>query len=157
MRVTHVPTGVSAQAYEERSQLKNRQRAIKRLRDAIALQVRRPSAVSARAVVHGTGLCLAGVLECSRPMGMCLHQKGTHFSGAAVHMVSTINCTPNVDSWRPPSHCSACRTLPANAVCCYERKQPFICVSQPLFPTTIALSSVDVILQWVCKWSGGEH
>ena len=42
VRIRHRPTGVVAQAYERRSQLLNRQRALKRLRERIALDLRRP-------------------------------------------------------------------------------------------------------------------
>lgn len=42
VRLLHEPTGVTAQAAEERSQRRNREVALMRLRQAIALQVRRP-------------------------------------------------------------------------------------------------------------------
>jgi hypothetical protein len=42
VRMRHRPTGVVAQAYEQRSQRVNRQRALKRLRERIALDVRQP-------------------------------------------------------------------------------------------------------------------
>jgi hypothetical protein len=41
-RLHHAPTGVSAQAYDSRSQRENRVKALKRLRGKIACQVRRP-------------------------------------------------------------------------------------------------------------------
>ena len=42
VRITHLPTGVTTQAFESRSQHENRARALERLRAAIALEVRRP-------------------------------------------------------------------------------------------------------------------
>ena len=45
VRVRHQPTGVSAHADESRSQHENKQKAIKRLRGAIALAVREPVAL----------------------------------------------------------------------------------------------------------------
>jgi hypothetical protein len=42
IRLTHVPTGVTAQAFERRSQEQNRAVALSRLRQAIALDLRRP-------------------------------------------------------------------------------------------------------------------
>ena len=42
MRLTHGPTGLVAQASEQRSQLRNRHEALRRLRAAIALEHRRP-------------------------------------------------------------------------------------------------------------------
>lgn len=42
VRLTHLPTGVVAQATEERSQHRNKAAAIGRLREAVAIQVRRP-------------------------------------------------------------------------------------------------------------------
>jgi hypothetical protein len=42
IRLTHVPTGTVAQAFERRSQEQNRAVALRRLRQAIALEVRRP-------------------------------------------------------------------------------------------------------------------
>ena len=42
VRLTHAPSGVTAQASERRSQLQNRKRALRRLRVAIAHDVRRP-------------------------------------------------------------------------------------------------------------------
>jgi len=41
-RLHHAPTGVTAQAYDSRSQQQNRQQAMKRLRMKIACEVRRP-------------------------------------------------------------------------------------------------------------------
>eukprot|EP00668_Euglena_longa_P035037 GGOE01045000.1.p2 GENE.GGOE01045000.1~~GGOE01045000.1.p2 ORF type:complete len:340 (-),score=68.65 GGOE01045000.1:196-1215(-) len=40
VRITHLPTGIVAQAFEDRSQLTNRAKAVRRLRKTIALQVR---------------------------------------------------------------------------------------------------------------------
>lgn len=42
VRLRHRPSGLVAQAYERRSQLQNRQRALRRLRERIALDLRRP-------------------------------------------------------------------------------------------------------------------
>jgi hypothetical protein len=42
VRICHTPTGVSAIAEDSRSQLENRPRALRRLREAIALRVRSP-------------------------------------------------------------------------------------------------------------------
>ena len=42
VRLTHRPTGVTAQAFERRSQHQNRAVALHRLRQAIAVEVRRP-------------------------------------------------------------------------------------------------------------------
>jgi hypothetical protein len=42
VRLLHRPTGISVNAYESRSQHENRVRALKRLREALALRVRRP-------------------------------------------------------------------------------------------------------------------
>ncbi|MBI3467290.1 MAG: peptide chain release factor-like protein [Planctomycetes bacterium] len=42
VRIRHRPTGVTAIAEESRSQLENRPRALRRVREAIALQVRSP-------------------------------------------------------------------------------------------------------------------
>ena len=47
IRLRHEPTGVSANAVESRSQHENKARALKRLRLAIALQVRRPVTIDA--------------------------------------------------------------------------------------------------------------
>jgi hypothetical protein len=43
VRLTHEPTGVTAQAAERRSQHENRSRAMKRLRMAMALELREPT------------------------------------------------------------------------------------------------------------------
>jgi len=45
VRICHVPTGVTAIAEESRSQLENRPHALRRLREAIAIQVRSPVAI----------------------------------------------------------------------------------------------------------------
>jgi hypothetical protein len=42
VRITHLPTTLTAQAFEDRSQHRNRAHALARLREAIALNVRRP-------------------------------------------------------------------------------------------------------------------
>lgn len=42
VRLTHRPTGLQAQASERRSQLRNREEALRRLRATIALELRRP-------------------------------------------------------------------------------------------------------------------
>ncbi len=42
VRLRHGPTGLSAQAFERRSQRENRVRALRRLRERIALEARRP-------------------------------------------------------------------------------------------------------------------
>lgn len=42
VRLRHPPTGLAAQAVESRSQAENRARALRRLRERIALEVRRP-------------------------------------------------------------------------------------------------------------------
>ena len=42
VRLTHQPTGVTTQAFEDRSQNRNRSHALARLRSAIAFNVRRP-------------------------------------------------------------------------------------------------------------------
>src|SRR3954447_23782362 len=42
VRLTHLPTGLSAVAGESRSQHKNRERAVERLRHRLAVEVRRP-------------------------------------------------------------------------------------------------------------------
>ena len=45
VRLTHLPTGLVAQASEQRSQLRNRQEALRRLRATVALEHRRPVAL----------------------------------------------------------------------------------------------------------------
>ncbi len=45
VRLTHRPTGIVALGQETRSQHRNRERALRRLRRAIALQLRRPLAL----------------------------------------------------------------------------------------------------------------
>jgi hypothetical protein len=47
VRLRHTPTGLAVTASEDRSQHVNRKRAIRRLREAIALNVRRPIELSA--------------------------------------------------------------------------------------------------------------
>ena len=42
VRLTHTPTGITSQAFENRSQYRNRTHALARLRETIALSVRRP-------------------------------------------------------------------------------------------------------------------
>ena len=42
VRLTHAPTGITSQAFEDRSQHRNRSRALVRLRETIALSIRRP-------------------------------------------------------------------------------------------------------------------
>ena len=46
VRLTHGPTGLVAQASEQRSQLRNRREALRRLRATIALEHRRPLALA---------------------------------------------------------------------------------------------------------------
>jgi RF-1 domain len=60
VRIRHRPTGITAIAEESRSQAENRKRALRRLRKAIALHVRRPVAEDIvpqeiRACVDGKG------------------------------------------------------------------------------------------------------
>jgi hypothetical protein len=45
VRIRHGPTGVAATAQESRSQAENRRRALRRLREAVALRVRTPVAL----------------------------------------------------------------------------------------------------------------
>src|SRR3989304_1767634 len=65
VRLRHKPTGLSVIAEESRSQAENRARALRRLRKAIALRVRRPVDVegvpeAARACIDGAGRLRAG-------------------------------------------------------------------------------------------------
>ena len=60
VRIRHRPTGIAAIAEESRSQAENRRRALRRLRKALALQVRRPVAEDTvpqevRACIDGNG------------------------------------------------------------------------------------------------------
>jgi hypothetical protein len=60
VRIRHRPTGITATAEESRSQAENRQRALRRLRKAIALRIRRPVAddivpQEIRACIDGKG------------------------------------------------------------------------------------------------------
>jgi len=57
-RLHHGPTGVSAQAYDSRSQRENRVKALKRLRSKIACQVRRPVDPEKPAVPEVVTSCL---------------------------------------------------------------------------------------------------
>ena len=57
-RLHHGPTGVSAQAYDSRSQRENRLKALKRLRSKIACQVRRPVDADSPAVPEIVASCL---------------------------------------------------------------------------------------------------
>jgi len=57
-RLHHGPTGVSAQAYDSRSQRENRVKALKRLRSKIACQVRRPVDAEKPAVPEVVTSCL---------------------------------------------------------------------------------------------------
>jgi hypothetical protein len=65
VRIRHRPTGITAIAEESRSQAENRQRALRRLRKAIALRVRRPIAEDIvpqeiRACIDGKGRLSVG-------------------------------------------------------------------------------------------------
>jgi len=57
-RLFHAPTGVSAQAYDSRSQADNRRRALSRLRMKIACAVRRPIDPASAAVPAAAASCL---------------------------------------------------------------------------------------------------
>jgi hypothetical protein len=65
VRIRHRPTGVTVIAEESRSQAENRRRALRRLRRALALQVRRPVAEDmvpqeVRACIDGKGRLSVG-------------------------------------------------------------------------------------------------
>jgi RF-1 domain len=65
VRIRHRPTGVTVIAEESRSQAENRRRALRRLRKALALQVRRPVAEDTvpqevRACIDGKGRLSVG-------------------------------------------------------------------------------------------------
>jgi hypothetical protein len=62
VRIRHIPTGVAAIATESRSQLENRPRALRRLREAIALSIRSPVDVT-------TFSAPAALLECQGDAG----------------------------------------------------------------------------------------
>jgi RF-1 domain len=65
VRIRHRPTGITAIAEESRSQAENRKHALRRLRKALALQVRRPVAEDGvpqevRACIDGNGRLSVG-------------------------------------------------------------------------------------------------
>jgi hypothetical protein len=60
VRVRHVPTGVVAQAFERRSQHENRAVALRRLREQIALEWRRPVEAERYAVTPEVSAILPG-------------------------------------------------------------------------------------------------
>ena len=94
MRLVHKPTGITVNAYERRSQHENKVRALKRLRTAIALRVRRsapegvPEAIAA--CIGGDGRLKVGrrdarYLPCAAAMLDLLEAHEGQVSEAAKH------------------------------------------------------------------------
>jgi len=96
VRLRHKPTGLSVIAEESRSQAENRARALRRLRKAIALRVRRPVDVegvpeAVRACIDGDGRLRVGqrdrrYLACAAAVLDVLHSLGGFVSAAAARL-----------------------------------------------------------------------
>src|SRR3990172_4601744 len=96
VRLRHKPTGLSVIAEESRSQAENRARALRRLRKAIALRVRRPVDVegvpeAVRACIDREGRLRVGqrdrrYLACAAAVLDVLHSLGGFVSAAAARL-----------------------------------------------------------------------
>lgn len=83
VRLKHLPTDVTAIATESRSQHENRAKALRRLRLAIALHVRRPIAISQ----YGPGATLAG---CVRDAHIQLGRRDGRFPRVAAEVLDVL-------------------------------------------------------------------
>jgi hypothetical protein len=84
VRLRHRPTGLIVVATESRSQHENRARALRRLRRAIALQVRRPI----DADTYAPGELLAGCI--SRQSRLCLGRRDARYDRAVSEILDVV-------------------------------------------------------------------
>jgi hypothetical protein len=87
VRLRHQPTGISAKADESRSQHENKARALKRLRRAIALQVRRSVNVDG----YAPSELLAGCI--SRSGKLCVGRRDGRYNGAVWEILDVLHAT----------------------------------------------------------------